>query len=54
MPVQLVKPNPATAQRVAEVHGAMLAMCRAVAPAVQKAGEEMARSFEGLKTRRPE
>lgn len=58
MPVQFLKPNPAhaqaTAQRVSEINGAMVEMCRAVAPAVQKACEEMGRSLAGLKKHRPE
>ncbi|MEV0526016.1 hypothetical protein AB0I66_21505 [Streptomyces sp. NPDC050439] len=51
MPVPLIKPepNPATADRVAEVFDWMDAAARAFAPAVQKAGEEMARSFAALK-----
>lgn len=55
MPVQLVKPepNPNTAQRVAEVFDWIDAAARAFAPAVQKAGEEMGRSFAGLKQQRP-
>lgn len=58
MPVQFLKPNPdhaqATATRVAEITGAMASMCRAVAPAAQKAGAEMGRSLNGLKKQRPE
>ncbi|GHH30118.1 hypothetical protein [Streptomyces rubradiris] len=55
MPVQIIKPrpNPKTAQRVTEVGAALGAMVRAMAPAVQKAGEEMGRSFERLRTQRP-
>ncbi|GAA2199870.1 hypothetical protein [Streptomyces bangladeshensis] len=55
MPVQLIKPqpNPETAQRLAETQAALIAMFRALAPAVQKAGEEMGRSFEQMRTHRP-
>ncbi|MFJ4637639.1 hypothetical protein ACIP69_18695 [Streptomyces hygroscopicus] len=55
MPVQLIKPqpNPATAQRIAEVQAAMLDTCRALAPAVQKCGEEMGSAFEQMCTQRP-
>ncbi|MFJ9037439.1 hypothetical protein ACIRF8_12730 [Streptomyces sp. NPDC102406] len=53
MPVQLGKPNPEdarrAAQRGAEVHEVIVAMARAMAPAVQKAGEEITRSFNALK-----
>jgi hypothetical protein len=55
VPVQFTKPepNPATAQRVAEAGNAILAAFRSLAPAVQKCGEEMGRSFEQLRTQRP-
>lgn len=55
MPVQLIKPepNPATAQRVAEANQALVAFGRALAPAVRKAGEDMGRAFERLRTQRP-
>lgn len=53
MPVPLIKieSNPETAQRVAEVGAHIDAMARAVAPAAQKACEEMGRSIAAL--RRP-
>lgn len=55
MPVQFVKPppNPATQDRIDEVYRAMDAMVRAVAPAVQKAGEEMGRALRSVTVRRP-
>ncbi|MEU1663525.1 hypothetical protein ABZ547_07915 [Streptomyces sparsogenes] len=55
MPVQLTKPqpNPATAQRIAEVQAAMLDMCRALAPAAQKCAEDMGSAFEQMRTQRP-
>jgi hypothetical protein len=55
MPVQLMKvqPNPATAQRVAEANEALLAFGRALAPAVQKAGADMGRAFEQIRTHHP-
>lgn len=54
MPVQLIKveTHPATAQRVAEAQAAIVGMFRALAPAVQKAGEEMGRSFAAIRTQR--
>jgi hypothetical protein len=53
MPVQFTKPqpNPATAERVAEVMQAVDAAVRSVAPAVQRAGEDMARALRSV--RRP-
>ncbi|MFD0053013.1 hypothetical protein ACFVHR_04715 [Streptomyces sp. NPDC127168] len=53
MPVPLIKigPHPETAQRVAEVGAIIDAMARAVAPAAQKACEELGRSISAL--RRP-
>ena len=52
MPVPLIKiePNRATAQRVAEAHEGILNLFRALAPAVQKAGEDMGRSFAKIRT----
>jgi hypothetical protein len=51
MPVQLIKiePNAATAQRVAEANEALVAFGLALAPAVQKACQEMSRSFAALR-----
>lgn len=50
MPVPLIKlgPHPETAQRVAEVGASIDAMARAVAPAAQKACEELGRSLAAL------
>jgi hypothetical protein len=55
MTVQFTKPqpNPETAQRVAEAQASLVSMFRALAPAVQKAGAEMGRSFERLRSQRP-
>lgn len=51
MPVQLIKPqpNPATAERVQEVLQWADAAVRSVAPAVERACEEMGRSLRALK-----
>jgi hypothetical protein len=53
MPVPLIKieTHPETAKRVAEVGATLDAMAQAVAPAAQKACEEMGRSIAAL--RRP-
>lgn len=50
MPVPLIKlgPHPETAQRVAEVGATIDAMARSVAPAVQKACEDLGRSLAAL------
>ena len=47
MPVQFIKPqpNPATQERVDEVVHALTNAFRSLAPAVQRAGMEMGRSF---------
>jgi hypothetical protein len=49
MPVQFAKPqpNPATAERVTEVLQVADAVVRSLAPAVQRACEEMGRSLRG-------
>jgi hypothetical protein len=51
MPVPLIKigPHPETAQRAAEVGAHVDAMARAVAPAVQKACEDLGRSLAALR-----
>ncbi|MER5461694.1 hypothetical protein ABT010_13590 [Streptomyces sp. NPDC002668] len=53
MSVQFAKPqfNPETQRRVADVMQALDAGFRSLAPAVQRAGEEMGRALSGV--RRP-
>lgn len=55
MPVPLIKikTNPATAQRVAEAEAAIVGMFAALAPVVQKAAEDMGRSFAKIRAQRP-
>lgn len=55
MPVQILKAesHPAIAQRVAEAEAAIVGMLRALAPVVQKAGEEMGRSLQKIRAQRP-
>ncbi|NUO42391.1 MAG: hypothetical protein HOV82_10165 [Streptomyces sp.] len=50
MPVQLIKaqPNPATAQRVAEVNTALATAARSMAPAMEKATAGLGISFARL------
>lgn len=57
MPVQFTKPqpNPATAERIAVAMAAMTALGRAlagIAPAAQKASEEMGRSLAQARAQR--
>ncbi|MET8475403.1 hypothetical protein ABZY90_19695 [Streptomyces sp. NPDC006422] len=56
MPVQLFKSNPdgarQAAQRAAEAQDAMVAFAHALAPAVRKAGTDMARSLQGIRVKR--
>lgn len=55
MPVQFVKPesHPATQERIDEVLQWVDGAVRSLAPAVQRAGEEMGRSFRSIAERRP-
>lgn len=53
MPAQLIKmpePNPATAERVREAQDSIVGAFRSLAPAVQKAGEEMGRSLAQMRS----
>lgn len=54
MPVQFIKPqrNPATQERVVEVMLTLDQSFRAIAPAVQRAGAEMARALRQVGERR--
>jgi hypothetical protein len=55
VPIQITKPepNPATAQLAVDAGTAIVNALRSLAPAVQKAGEEMGRSFSKLRTQPP-
>jgi len=55
VPIPLIKvdTHPATAQRVSEVGAALADMARQLTPVVQKACEDMGRSFARIQARRP-
>jgi hypothetical protein len=55
MPVQIAKPenHAASLARAKEAEEAITEFFRALAPAVQKAGEDMGRAFEQIRTQRP-